>query len=276
MNRVGVCSWSLRPSSPAELAARVRAVGVEHVQLALEPLRTGAWTLGETREALRSAGVEIASGMLAFPGEDYSTLASIERTGGVRADARWPDNLEVARGAARVAAALELELVSFHAGFLPESNGSAGRATMVERLQAIVDAFAEHGVRTAFETGQERAETLQAFLEELARDDAGVNFDPANVILYDRGDPHEALRRLAPWVRQIHVKDARRTRVPGEWGEEVPVGEGEVDWRALCALLLELGLDHDLMIEREAGAQRFEDIRAARDLVLRELGRNSR
>ena len=115
-----------------------------------------------------------------------------------------------------------------------------------------------------FETGQETAETLAAFLRQLNAPRVGVNFDPANMILYDKGDPIAALRTLGPWLKQCHIKDARRTRVPGTWGEEVAVGTGEVDWPAFVAQLTALGFTGDLCIEREAGEQRIEDIRAAR------------
>ncbi|MFM9081895.1 MAG: sugar phosphate isomerase/epimerase family protein, partial [Opitutaceae bacterium] len=115
-----------------------------------------------------------------------------------------------------------------------------------------------------FETGQETAETLAAFLRVLGRKDVGVNFDPANMILYDKGEPLAALRTLAPWIRQCHLKDARRTRLPGTWGEEVAVGAGEVDWAAFLGTLESLGFNGDLCIEREAGTQRVADLRAGR------------
>ena len=264
--RLGVCSWSLRARTPGELAERVRAVGVDCLQLALDPLRTGAWPRAETDAALH--GLEIRSGMMGTAGEDYSTLATIRATGGVRPDEHWEANRRAASANAELARALGLELVSFHAGFLPEERG-AERAKLVARLREVVDRFAEHGVRAAFETGQERAETLLAFLEELDRPAAGVNFDPANMLLYDMGDPIEALDALAPWVRQIHVKDARRTQTRGAWGEEVTAGTGEVDWQAFFELLARRKIAVDLMIEREAGSDRIGDIRTARALVQR-------
>src|SRR5262249_28940203 len=155
-----------------------------------------------------------------------------------------------------------------HAGFLPEEPG-AERIKLVARLREIVDRFAEHGVRAAFETGQERAATLLAFLEELDRPAAGVNFDPANMLIYDMEEPAGALAALASWVRQIHVKDARRTKTKGTWGEEVPVGAGEVDWKRFFDVVAEARLEVDLMIEREAGEDRACDIRAARLFVER-------
>jgi sugar phosphate isomerase/epimerase len=94
-----------------------------------------------------------------------------------------------------------------------------------------------------------------------------VNFDPANMILYDKGDPIQALRTLGPWLKQCHIKDAVKTKVPGTWGEEVTVGTGQVDWRAFFRVLQERHFSGDLAIEREAGHQRVADIRTARQYV---------
>jgi sugar phosphate isomerase/epimerase len=162
-----------------------------------------------------------------------------------------------------------LPLVSVHAGFLPPDARDPERATLLARLRTIVDVYADKGVRVAFETGQETAETLAAVLAELDRPSAGVNFDPANMLLYGMGDPVAALRRLAPHVRQVHVKDARRTKVPGTWGDEVPAGTGEVDWKAFFEAIESARLAIDFMIEREAGSDRLGDIGSARALVAR-------
>ena len=268
--RIGVCSWSLRPATPGELALRVRAARLACVQLALDPLR-GSWSFAETTDTLAEAGIEVRSGMMGMKGEDYSTLATIRETGGVRPDEHWEENRRAASDNARLARELGLELVSFHAGFLPEDDRGGERAKLLERLAEIVARFAEHGVRCAFETGQEKAIGLRRFLEDLDRPGTGVNFDPANMLLYGAGEPVAALEELAPWVRQVHVKDARRSRTPGSWGEEVPVGAGEVDWDRFFDVLRARELDVDFMIEREAGGERLPDILRARDLVREKL-----
>ncbi|MFN0244027.1 MAG: sugar phosphate isomerase/epimerase family protein [Planctomycetota bacterium] len=268
---LGVCSWSLRARTPAELARSVRSVGVAHVQLALDPLRTGAWSLDDTRRELERAAIHVRSGMIGMRGEDYSTLDSIRKTGGVRPDEHWSANRAAAAESARLAQTLGLPLVTFHAGFLPHVRDGE-RTTMIDRLRTIADVFAERGVHVAFETGQEDAQTLLGVLDELDRPSVGVNFDPANMILYDMGEPVAALRALADRVRQIHVKDARRTRTSGTWGEEVRAGDGEVDWPAFFATLRECAIDCDLMIEREAGDDRLADIAHARELVQRSHG----
>lgn len=270
--RIGACSWSLKPESPANLAGKLGAVGVSVVQLALDPLRTGAWSLDETAATLTEAGVEIRSGMMAMRGEDYSTLDSIKRTGGVRLDEHWEADLSAAGDNAAIAKRLGITLVTFHAGFIPHDPSDPVRGLLIERLRAVVDRFAARGVRVGFETGQETAETLLAALDELDRPEVGINFDPANMILYGMGDPVEALRLLAPRVVQLHIKDALPALDPGTWGTEVQVGSGAVDWRALFGVVERGALHCDLMMEREAGDDRVGDMARARELIERMPG----
>lgn len=270
--RLGVCSWSTGATEIVELVETLRAVGVDALQIALDPLREGAAGTRHTRAELERAGIQVCSGMMGTVGEDYSSLETIRATGGVRPDRHWPANLERARGNAEVARELGVELVSLHAGFLPEEPSDPERAVLLDRLRTIADTFAAEGVAVALETGQETAQTLLSVLRELERPSVGVNFDPANMLLYGMGDPVEALQRLAPFVRQIHVKDAVRARVPGAWGEEVPVGDGEVDWKSFFGVVREAGIDVDCMIEREAGDQRVADMQRAAQLVRRERG----
>ncbi len=262
--RLGVCSWSLKPNSGADLLSTVGGLGLDAIQLALDPFRTAGaeWDVAAFREASASAGIAVRSGMIGMRGEDYSTLESIRRTGGVRLDADWPENLANARRSAEIAQSLSIPLVTFHAGFLPERADDPARPVLLDRLRALHDVFAERGARVALETGQETADTLLAILADVDRP-IGVNFDPANMLLYGMGDPVEALRRLAPRVAQIHIKDARPSAAPGQWGEDVVVGTGNVDFAALFALISAAGLKVDCMIERERGKARIEDIRAA-------------
>jgi sugar phosphate isomerase/epimerase len=91
------------------------------------------------------------------------------------------------------------------------------------------------------------------------------------MLLYGKGDPVEAVRLLGRWIRQVHVKDAVQSAVPGTWGEEVAVGTGQVDWPAFFAALADADFTGDLVVEREAGDQRVADIRTARELVLKSI-----
>jgi len=271
-NRVGICSWSLRSGSSGELAQRVRKLALGHVQLALDPIREhrDGWGEVETLNALRRAGIVAVSGMMAMIGEDYSTLETIKLTGGVREDAAWDENLRACEGNARLARRLNIPLVTFHAGFIPHERGR-GRDTMIDRLRMLTDRFDDHGIRVAFETGQETADTLVDALDELDRPHAGINFDPANMILYGMGDPPPAaaLARLAHRVVQVHIKDATPTSTPGTWGTEVRAGSGAVDWKAFVKAFRAAGLAADLVIERESGENRDADIAAAVELLAR-------
>ena len=265
--RLAVCSWSLQPASPAELVAKLESTGIRRVQLALDPLRESPGSWGQTADLFRQKGITTVSGMFGCVGEDYSTLDSIRATGGIAPDATWEQNRTNIRNTAALAQKLGLKLVTFHAGFLPHEETDPTFARMLRRLAETADVFKAVNITLGLETGQETAPVLVQLLQKLQRPNVGVNFDPANMILYDKGDPIAALRTLGPWIRQVHIKDARRTKVPGTWGEEVVVGTGEVDWRAFFATLRELNFTGDFVIEREAGNQRVADIRTAKDVV---------
>ncbi|MBL9135821.1 MAG: TIM barrel protein [Verrucomicrobiales bacterium] len=261
--RVAVCSWSLQPRTPAELVQRLGETGVARVQLALDPLRDEPAVWGDTPQRLADAGLGIVSGMFGTLGEDYTSLETIKRTGGIVPDATWDANWRNIQATADLASRLKIPLVTFHAGFLPHDPSDPDCQKLSKRLRQVAQVFADRGIRLGLETGQESADTLDAFLSSLGSPNVGVNFDPANMLLYDKGEPVAALRRLGRWLQQVHIKDARRTRVPGTWGEEVVVGTGEVNWDGFFGALGELGYGGPLCIEREAGDQRVADIRTA-------------
>jgi sugar phosphate isomerase/epimerase len=263
---IAVCSWSLQAESPAQLVERIRATGASAVQLALTPLVEKPDVWGDCVAALTAANIEIASGMLETVGEDYSTLETIRVTGGVVPDATWHATRARAVEVAKVAGRHGIRLVTFHAGFIPHEAG-AERDGLFARLREIAAIFRAEGARIAFETGQESAETLAHALDALGDDSIGVNFDPANMILYGMGDPVAAVRALAPRIAQVHIKDALPTKTAGTWGSEVRVGTGAVDWKAFLAAIERVPATIRLAVEREAGDDRVGDILAALTLL---------
>ncbi len=266
---LGVCSWSLQPKDIDALLAHLVRLPVRAVQLHLDPLHRDAEGWRDTGAKLSNEGFRIASGMFTPIGEDYSTPATIRDTGGVVPDEHWRANLAAAEKDAQAAAALGIEIVSFHAGFIPHDPHDASRGVVADRLRQIADTFYDTaGCATLLETGQETAETLAEFLEELDHPHVSVNFDPANMLLYDMGDPIASLEHLLPWVQQVHIKDAQRPTEPGAWGTEVVVGTGEVDWSAFFGVLSGAGFAGGAMIEREAGDHRTADIETAAAHVL--------
>lgn len=266
IGRTGVCSWSLQPDSPASLAAALTQTGATGVQLALDPIAAGDWTVQDTWRALDNASVSLLSGMWAPFAEDYTTLESIRITGGVRPDQHWSANLERARAIAAVAQDLGLSLITFHAGHVPADPHDPARRIMIDRLSTVIDLFTQHDLAVAFETGQETPENQLSIIAEL-RASVGINFDPANMILYGSGSPLPALRTLAPHVVQAHIKDATPTQTPGTWGTEVRAGTGAVAWHDFLSTIEALPQRIDLIVEREAGTSRVADIKAGLKII---------
>lgn len=262
ISRLAVCSWSLQPSDPEDLIAKVSEAGLNAIQLALDPLRSKPLVWGEIREAIATADMTLVSGMFGTVGEDYSSLESIRRTGGVVPDETWDANWKNIQQNAKLAKALQLPLVTFHAGFLPHEETDPKFPVLIDRLRRLADLFGEYNIELGLETGQETAETLDRFLDKLDRPNLGVNFDPANMLLYDMGDPIASLQSLLPRVKQCHIKDASRPS-SSEKGREEPVGEGDVDWKRFLNTLEEAGYEGNLVIEREGGNDRVADVRKA-------------
>jgi L-ribulose-5-phosphate 3-epimerase len=262
---VGVCSWSLR-TDIAGVAEAMSRIGIEHVHLAVRPAL-------QEKEKDFLAEVQqqnwiISSTMIDFPQEDYSTLDSIKVTGGIVPDEYWEQNHKLFLGAADVTVELGVKYLSMHAGFIDESNPAYAKK-FYDRIKCLADAASEKNIMLLLETGQETAQELRHFLEKLNHPAVGVNFDPANMILYDKGKPVEAVQVLSPWVKHIHIKDAIRTKQPGIWGTEVPWGDGQVGSERFLNTLEEIGFKGVLAIEREAGDDRLADIKLAAERLQR-------
>ncbi len=193
--QIGVCSWSLQATGPQDLADKVNALGIKRVQLGLTPHRDDPGTWEGVQEILAESSISIVSGMFSTVGEDYSTPDAIRRTGGILPDEHWDENLELAKAAAATAKTMGLNQVSTHAGFLPHEPSDPDFEKLIDRVAQLAAVYAEIGSSLLLETGQETAETLLAFLDEMGKrgiQNVTVNFDPANMILYDMDEPIEA------------------------------------------------------------------------------------
>ena len=259
---VGVCSWSLQVKNVPELKRLLDRLGVDVVQIACGDPHHAAWDEGDRLpEAARAAGFRMTGAMLGFPGEDYTTPQTIQKTGGFGDPALRPERLKRFAWALERTQALGLSDLMLHAGFLPEP-GAPERKPFLDTLAQVSDLAKAKGITVAFETGQETADLLRRTLDELQCPNLKVNFDPANMLLYEKGDPIRAVEILGPDIRSVHVKDALRTKVPGTWGEEVPLGRGEANIRQFVKTLKKVGYRGPLCIEREVGdqEQRIADI----------------
>ena len=276
--------------SAAQVAAEMDKVGVTNVHLAInpfvDPLAVVPGTAGETENVGGTGGVDsiakqrrdveeyLASGRWKISStlhnsryDDYSTLESIRKTGGLVPDEHWEENRRIIVDVVKLSAAWKSPYMMLHAGYINPSD-KVGHAKLTDRLKFVRDLCADAGVGLTLETGQETADDLAEMLTNLPG--VYVNFDPANMVLYGKGDPVRAVKTLAPWIRHIHIKDANYAKTPGTWGEEVEWTEGQVNADAFIAALKDIGFDGCLAVEREAGADRAGDIaRAVEDLKKR-------
>ena len=272
-SRIGVCSWSWH--SPLDKAAEgMRKLKVKGVHLSLRPFISSDGRHGgaETAEVFSRIKERIARGewvlmstAIGMKGEDYTSLQTIRETGGIVPDNTWEDNKQTVSKGAQLTRELGCGFMSTHAGFLNVSDPVAFKK-YVERVTWMRDECAKYGVTLILESGQETADDLSVFMKKVPG--IGINFDPANMILYAKGRPLEAVKKLYPWIRQVHVKDAVRTKVPGTWGREMPWGAGEVGGKAFLSELEALGYKGNYVIEREGGKNRVAEIgQAYRALV---------
>lgn len=260
--QIGVCSWSLQVTSIAELKTLMDRLGVDVVHIACGDPHHAIWSEGDDMPAAaKAAGFQMTAAMLGFPGEDYSTPQTIQRTGGFGPVEQYYERFRQFQWALARTQELGVDTLTFHAGFIPKQ-GTREHLDVFRILQIVGEAAVKTGVTIAFETGQESARVMRLALDELHCPGLKVNFDPANMLLYDAGDPLEAVELLGKYIHRVHAKDAKRPKSKGQWGEEVPLGQGEVDFPAFVRALKKVGYDGPFCIEREVGnqEQRIADI----------------
>src|SRR5262245_26642362 len=266
---IGVCSWSLQVKNVPELKGFLDQLGIDVVQIACGDPHHASWDEGDGMPAAaRAAGFRMTGTMLGFPGEDYTTPAHIQKTGGFGDPALRAERLKILEWGLERTKALGLSDIMFHGGFIPEPN-DAYRKPVLDTLAKASEMAKTHGITIALETGQETADLLRRTLDDLKCQNVKVNFDPANMLLYDMGDPIRAVELLGPEIRSVHVKDAKRPTTPGTWGEEVPLGQGEVDIRRFVRTLKQVGYTGPLVVEREVGDQaaRLRDVAHGLDFL---------
>lgn len=204
------------------------------------------------RKQLAEAGVELSVVFCGYDGESYADIPTVAKTIGLVPPETREERVQETKEIADFAKLLGCNAIGLHIGFVPHEKNDPMYADVLAVAREICDHCAANGQRVHLETGQEPADVLLAFLQDVQRDNLFINFDPANMILYGCGEPLPALRKVGSYVRSVHCKDAKWSDQPGDtWGCEVPFGTGQVDAEAFLRTLKEIGYEGPITIERE-------------------------
>ncbi|MDP4118064.1 MAG: sugar phosphate isomerase/epimerase family protein [Bacillota bacterium] len=158
--------------------------------------------------------------------------------------------------------------IATHVGFLPENPATTEYNEIVSVIRYIAEIYKSNGQYFLFETGQETPVTLRRTIEDVGTGNLGINLDPANLIMYGKANPIDALTVFGKYVRGIHGKDGNYPTDGKNLGKEMPMGQGSVNYPAFMAKLKEVGYNGSITIEREIfGEQQSIDIIAARKLL---------
>lgn len=152
--------------------------------------------------------------------------------------------------------------VQTHCGFIPEDPADALYAGTVEAIRTVAQHCQGNGQHFLMETGQETPTTMSRVIHDVNLPNLGVGLDTANLILYGKANPVDAVDILGPHVRSVHAKDGKWPTDPYKLGEEVLIGQGLVDFKTVFTKLRKLGYTGAITIEREtSGPQQIEDVK---------------
>ena len=231
----------------------------------VSPRDTDAGTAAKLRKALDQYGVEATSAVSTGPPPEvydfYQGPATIGLVPRQYRQARIARIQAVSDFARRVG----IPAVQTHCGFIPEDPNNPLYKEAVEAIRTVAQYCKSNGQSFRCETGQETPITLVRAIRDVGLDNVGVNLDLANLIMYGKADPVAAVDILGPYVQGVHAKDGLYPTDPNKLGEEVPIGQGKVNFPAVIARLKQIGYRNPLTIEREIrGEKQTADILAAK------------
>jgi len=220
------------------------------------------------REAAEDIDVEVTTIWAGLPGRYVWNFIDGPRTIGLVPLETRKMRLQALKKASDFAREAEVESITTHVGFIPEDPRDIVYVTLVDALGDVARFCRDNGQSFWFETGQETPVTLLRTIEDTAADNLGINFDPANLLMYGKANPVDALDMIGRYVRGVHAKDGEYPTNGRELGKETPLGKGHVNFPLLVSKLKDLGYTGALTIEREtSGPQQIEDVKKAKTFL---------
>jgi L-ribulose-5-phosphate 3-epimerase len=248
---------------PDSAMAKVRDLGLTTAQVVVDEFESG---LPERlRQALDRNTIEPTALVVGGPGKEVWDFLGGPLTIGLVPRETRAARIARIKQASDFAKQCGIAAVQTHCGFIPENPNDPIYKETVAAIREVATHCRGNGQNFRYETGQETPITLVRTILDVGTDNQGVNFDLANLILYGKANPVDAIEVLRPYIQGIHAKDGLWPTNPKDLGEEVPIGKGKVDFPRIIARLKVLNYRGAVTIEREiSGPQQVEDVLAAK------------
>ena len=256
---------------PDAAMTKLKGLGIPSCQVYLNNFEPAF--ASRLRKSLDSAGIEATSLVVGGPGKESWDFYDGPLTIGLIPRETRAARIAHIKAAADFAARCDIPAVQTHVGFIPENPNDPVYKEAIGAMREVAGYCNRYRQNFRYETGQETPITLVRAMRDVGLDNQGVNFDLANLILYGKANPVDAVEILAPYIQGIHAKDGLWPTNPRELGTEVPIGKGKVDFPRIIGRLKEIHYQGAVTIEREiSGPQQLEDVRAAADYLRRLIG----
>lgn len=256
---------------PDSAMAKVHELGLPTCQVFVDEIEPEL--AGRLRQALEKSGIEATSLVVGGPGQEVWDFYKGPLTIGLVPRETRDARIAHIKKASDFAKLCGIAAVQTHCGFIPENPNDPVYKETVTAMREVSGYCKRNGQNFRYETGQETPLTLVRAIQDVGLDNQGVNFDLANLILYGKANPVDAIELLGPYVQGIHAKDGLWPTNPRELGQEVPIGKGKVDFPRIIRRLKELNYRGAVTIEREiSGAQQVEDVRASKAYLEKLIG----
>jgi len=224
-------------------------------------------------KALEKYAIEATSVVVGGPGKEVWDFYGGPKTIGLVPRETRTVRMVHIKKASDFAKRCGITAVQTHCGFIPENPNDPFYRETVEAMRDVARHCEKNGQNFRYETGQETPITLVRAMRDVGLDNQGVNFDLANLILYGKANPVDAIELLGPYVQGIHAKDGLWPTNPKDLGEEVAIGKGKVDFARIIARLKEMNYQGAVTIEREiSGERQMEDVRGAKEYLEKLIG----
>jgi L-ribulose-5-phosphate 3-epimerase len=256
---------------PDAAMAKVRDLGLPTSQVHVSEFE--ADLVGKLRQALEKHQIEATSLVVGGPGKEVWDFYQGPLTIGLVPRETRAARIAHIKKASDFAKQCGIQAVQTHCGFIPENPNDPVYKETITAMKEVVGYCKNNGQNFRYETGQETPITLVRAMQDVGFDNQGVNFDLANLILYGKANPVDAIELLGPYVQGIHAKDGLFPTNPKDLGKEVPIGKGKVDFPRIIERLKQLNYQGAVTIEREiSGPQQVADVREAKDYLERLIG----